>query len=138
MGKLEQRDLERFVLTLPWALVRWLGRLVRRFFVAIGVLAALAVLGYVEFESIVEAIDSRYWREIDARLGIDKNAISRLHDPAYFARESELVTDQRTITATSSHERRILSNHPAEMPLYFVSPILAPEDKNNCTREGIA
>jgi membrane peptidoglycan carboxypeptidase len=137
MGKLEQRDLERFVLTLPWALVRWLGRLVRRFFVAIGVLAALAVLGYVEFESIVEAIDSRYWREIDARLGIDKNAISRLHDPAYFARESELVTDQRTVACISSPEHRILINNPADIPPFFVSAILASEDKNFFTHEGI-
>ncbi|HKE42832.1 MAG TPA: transglycosylase domain-containing protein [Casimicrobiaceae bacterium] len=125
-------------MTLPWALVRWLGRLVRRFFVAIGVLVALAVLGYVYFEEIIEAIDSRYSREIDARLGIDKDAISRLHDPAYFARESELVTeDQRTAACISSPEHRILIDNAADIPPFFVSAILASEDKNFFTHEGI-
>jgi membrane peptidoglycan carboxypeptidase len=138
MGKLDQRGPKRFVLTLPWAMLRWLGRLVRRFFVAIGVLVALAVLGYVYFEEIVEAIDSRYWQEIDARLGIDKNAISRLRDPAYFARESELVTeDQRTVACISSPEHRILINNAADIPPFFVSAILASEDKNFFTHEGI-
>src|SRR5215467_8536010 len=98
MGKLDQTNRKRSVLTLPWALVRWLGRLVRRFFVAIGVLVALAVLGYVYFEEIIEAIDSRYSREIDARLGIDK---------------------------------------AADIPPFFVSAILASEDKNFFTHEGI-
>src|SRR5437867_13003779 len=81
------------LLSLPWALVRFLGRIVRRFFVVLGVLAALAVVGYVEFESIVEAIDARYSAEIDAYLDIDRNAIARLHDPAYFAQQSVLVTE---------------------------------------------
>jgi len=138
MGKLDQRDVKRVVLALPWTLVRWVGRLVRRFFVAIGVLAAVAVLGYVYFEEIVEAIDSRYWREIDARLGIDKNAISRLHDPAYFARESEFVTeDQRTAACISSPEHRILINNAADIPPFFVGAILASEDKNFFTHDGI-
>src|SRR2546430_15075073 len=92
MEKVDRNKLKHVVLTLPWALVCWLGRLVRRFFVTIGVLVALAVVGYVELESIIEAIDSRYWREIDAHLGIDKNAISRLHDPAYFAPETGPLT----------------------------------------------
>ena len=138
MGKLDQTNRKRSVLTLPWALVRWLGRLVRRFFVAIGVLVALAVLGYVYFEEIIEAIDSRYSREIDARLGIDKDAISRLHDPAYFARESELVTeDQRTAACISSPEHRILIDNAADIPPFFVSAILASEDKNFFTHDGI-
>ena len=54
--------LKHFVLTLPWAIVRFLGRLVRRFLLALGVLAALAILGYVGFEYIVETVDSRYSR----------------------------------------------------------------------------
>ena len=56
--KVDRSNLKRFVLTLPWALTRFCGRIVRRFFVALGVLAALIVVGYVEFESIVEAIDA--------------------------------------------------------------------------------
>ncbi|TMG89448.1 MAG: penicillin-binding protein, partial [Betaproteobacteria bacterium] len=138
MGNVDRNELKHAVLTLPWALVCWLGRLSRRFFVTIGVLVALAVLGYVELESIIEAIDSRYWREIDAHLGIDKNAISRLHDPAYFARESELVTeDLKTVACISSPEHRILVNDVAYIPPLFVSAILASEDKNFFKHEGV-
>ena len=135
---MDAKRLREVLLTLPWALARWLGRLVRRFFVAIGVLVALAVLGYVYFEEIVEAIDSRYWREIDARLGIDKESIPRLHDPAYFARESEFVTeDQRTVACISSPEHRILISDAADLPAFFVSAILASEDRNFFSHEGI-
>src|SRR5256885_4874600 len=132
MGNVDRNELKHAVMTLPWALVCWLGRLIRRFFVTIGVLVALAVLGYVELESIIEAIDSRYWREIDEHLGIDKNAISRLHDPAYFARESELVTeDLKTVACISSPEHRTLANDGAFIRPAFVIAILAPVDKNS-------
>jgi membrane peptidoglycan carboxypeptidase len=138
MEKDDQRNLERVVLTLPWALVRFLGRLIRRFFVTLGVIAALAVLGYVGFESIVETIDSRHSEWIDAQLGIDKNAISRLHDPAYFARQSMMVTeDQKTVACISSPEHRILISDPAEIPPFLTNAILASEDRNFFTHEGI-
>src|SRR5439155_375328 len=58
MEQVEQGNFKRWLLTLPWALLRFFGRIVRRFFVAVGVLVALAVVGYVEFESIVETIDA--------------------------------------------------------------------------------
>jgi membrane peptidoglycan carboxypeptidase len=138
MEQVDRGNLKRVLVTLPWALVRWLGRLIRRFFVAVGVLVALVILGYVEFESIVEAIDSRYWQQIDARLGIDKNAISRLHDPAYFAEQSVMVTeDQKTVACVSSPEHRILINDVADIPPFFTNAILASEDKNFFTHEGI-
>jgi len=35
------------LLYLPWAVLRWIGRLIRRFFVVLGVLVALVVVGYV-------------------------------------------------------------------------------------------
>ena len=136
--KVNRSTLKHFVLTLPWALTRFFGRIVRRFFVALGVLAALIVVGYVEFESIVEAIDSRYSAQIDAYLGIDKHEISRLHDPAYFAEQSTIVSeDQRTVACISSPEHRILINDPADIPPFFVNAILASEDKNFFTHEGI-
>jgi hypothetical protein len=113
MEKVAGRTFKHFVVTLPWALVRFLGRIVKRFFIALGVLVALVVLGYVGFEFIVETIDSRYSGEIDAHLGIDKNAISRLHDPAYFAEESVIVSeDQKTVACISSPEHRILLTIP--------------------------
>ena len=124
--------------TRPWQILRFFGRLIRRFFVAVGVVAALAVVGYVECESIIEAIDSRYSDQIDAYLGIDKRAISRLHDSAYFAQQSVLVTeDQRTVACISSPERRILIRDAAEIPPLFIGAILASEDKNFFSHEGI-
>src|SRR5437867_11437635 len=138
MEKVNRRDLKRVVLTLPWALLRLLGRVIRRFFVALGVLVALAVLGYVEFEFIIETSDARYSTQIDAYLGIDKSTISRLHDPAYFAEQSVIVSeDQKTVACISSPEHRILINDPADIPPFFINAILASEDKNFFTHEGI-
>ena len=54
MEKVERRNLKHFVVTLPWALVRFVGRIVKRSFIALGVLVALVVLGYVGFEFIVD------------------------------------------------------------------------------------
>ena len=134
----EQRDLKHVVLSLPWALARWLGRLVRRFFVTIGVLVAVIVVGYVEFEAIVGWIDARYGSEIDAELGIDRSAIYRLHDPVYFARQSELINeDLKTVACISSPEHRILVHDVADIPPFFVDAILASEDKNFFQHEGI-
>src|SRR5512143_525210 len=130
--------LKRIVVTLPWAFLRFLGRIVKRSFIALGVLVVLAVLGYVAFEFIVATIDSRYSAQIDAYLGIDKNAISRLHDPAYFAEESSVVSeDQKTVACISSPEHRILLDDPAEIPPLFTKAILASEDKNFFSHEGI-
>src|SRR5947199_2387330 len=138
MEQVEQGNFKRWLLTLPWALLRFFGRIVRRFFVAVGVLVALAVLAYVEFESIVETIDARYSAQIDAYLGIDKTTISRLHDPAYFAEQSVIVSeDQKTVACISSPEHRILINNPADIPPLFARAILASEDKNFFSHEGI-
>ena len=138
MEKVDRTNLKLFVLTLPWALLRFLGRIIKRFFIALGVLVVLIVLAYVGFELIVETIDSRYSGQIDAYLGTDKNAISRLHDPAYFAEQSVIVSeDQKTVACISSPEHRILINDPAEIPPLFTNAILASEDKNFFTHEGI-
>jgi membrane peptidoglycan carboxypeptidase len=130
--------LKLLFVTLPWALVRFLGRTVTRFFIVLGALVVLGVLSYVGFESIVETIDSRYSDQIDVYLDIDKNAISLLHDPAYFAEQSVIVSeDQKTIACISSPEQRILIHDPADIPPFFASAILASEDKNFFTHEGI-
>jgi membrane peptidoglycan carboxypeptidase len=138
MEKVDGPGLKHFILRLPWAIVRFLGRLVRGFLLALGVLAALAILGYVGFEYIVETVDSRYSKQIDAHLGIDKKTISRLRDPAYFAEQSLIVSeDQKTVACISSPEHRILINDPANIPTFFTNAILASEDKNFFTHEGI-
>jgi membrane peptidoglycan carboxypeptidase len=138
MKEVINRNLKLFLLTLPAAVVRSFGRIVRRFFVAIGVFVILAVLVYVELESIIEMIDSHYSHEIDGYLGIDRYAIARLHDRAYFAEQSMLVTeDLKTVACFSSPEHRILIDDFADIPPLFVSAILASEDKNFFTHEGI-
>ena len=125
-------------LRVPWAILRFVGRVLRRSLLSLGVLVALAVLGYVEFEFIVETIDSRYSAQVDAYLGIDRNAISRLHDPAYFAEQSVIVSeDLKTIACISSPEHRILINDPADIPPLFTKAILASEDKNFLVHEGV-
>lgn len=124
--------------SLPWAIVRGVGRLIRRFFVVLGVLVALVVVGYVEFEAIVEAIDARYADDIDERLGIDRNSIGRLRDRAYFAQQSMLVSeDLKTIACISSPEHRILITSVGDIPPLFVKAILASEDKNFFGHEGV-
>src|SRR5690349_17675393 len=135
--------------SLAGRLVRFIGGLIRRLlvaamvavrsvFVAVGVIVGVAILGYVEFESIVEFIDSRYSQEIDAYLGIDKSAIVRLSNPAYFARESLIVSeDQKTVACISSPEHRILIEEPGDIPPLFAQAILASEDKNFFSHEGI-
>jgi membrane peptidoglycan carboxypeptidase len=126
------------LLMLPWRIACFIGRVIRSLFVIVGVAAALAVVGYVEFEAIVEAIDARYADRIDGWLGIDETAIARLHDPAYFAQQSQVVTeDQKTVACISSPEHRILLHDAADVPPLFVSAILASEDKNFFTHEGI-
>jgi membrane peptidoglycan carboxypeptidase len=131
-------NLKLLLVTLPWALVCFLGRTIKRFFIALGVLVVLGVLSYVGFESIVETIDSRYSSQVDAYLGIDRNAISRLHDPAYFAEQSVIVSeDQKAVACISSPEQRIVIHDPADIPPFFTSAILASEDKNFFTHEGL-
>jgi membrane peptidoglycan carboxypeptidase len=125
-------------MSLVWAVVRFFGRIIRRFFVVIGVAVVLAVVVYVEFETIMEELDVRYAREIDERLGIDASAIARLRDRAYFAQQSTLVTeDLKTVACISSPEHRILINEPADIPPLFVYAILASEDKNFFEHKGI-
>ena len=107
------------LLVLPWAFVRLAGRIVRLCLVAVGVLVVLGVVAYIELESIIEFVDSRYGREIDDYLGTDATQRSRgCNDPTYFAQQSVLVTeDQRTVACISSPEHRILirrrRGHPA-------------------------
>jgi len=58
--QVDRRSLKRAVLTLPWTLLRIVGRLIKGFLIALGALVVVGALGYFGFESIVEALDSRY------------------------------------------------------------------------------
>ena len=86
MEKAVDSKVKLVLLILPWAFVRLLGRVLRFFLAAVGVLVVLAVVAYVELEEIIEIVDSRYSREIDDYLGIDASTItsarSRLLRPA--------------------------------------------------------
>ena len=130
--------LKRILLTIPWAIVRFFGRLTRGVLAIVGVAVALVIVGYIYAEEIFEAVDSRYFTEVDEHLGIDRTTISRLHDRAYFAQESTLVTeDLKTVACISSPEHRILIDDVDEIPPLFVKAILASEDKNFFKHEGI-
>ena len=131
-------NLKHVLLTVPWAVVRFVWRLARRLLIALGVLVVLSFLGYFGFEYIIETVDSRYPEKIDEYLGIDKASISRLHDPTYFAEQSVLVSeDLKTVACISTPEHRILIADPSEIPPLFTGAILASEDKNFFTHEGV-
>ena len=108
MEKIERPNLTRVFLMLPRTLLQLLGRTIKGSLMVLGVLVVLGVAGYVEFESIIEALDSRYSQQIDAYLGTDTNAIARLHDPAYFAAQSAIVSEDLKVVAwKASAERRM-------------------------------
>ncbi len=136
--ELQGQSLRRVVLTLPRMLLRLLDGAIKAFLTALGVVVVLSVAGYLGFESIVEALDSRFPEQIDRYLGLDRNTISRLRDPAYFAAQTAIVSeDERTVACISSAEHRILINDLAEIPPFFTKAILASEDKNFFAHEGI-
>jgi membrane peptidoglycan carboxypeptidase len=67
-----------------------------------------------------------------------RTSISRLHDPTYFAEQSVLVSeDLKTVACISTPEHRILIADPSEIPPLFMYAILASEDKNFFTHEGV-
>ena len=120
------------------AIYRFARQIPTRLFVAAALFAAVGLFGYVGLESIIGAIDSQFSRQLDDYLGIDKKAIARLGDRAYFAEQSMFVSeDQKTVACISSPEHRILIKDPAAIPLYFADAILASEDKNFWTHEGV-
>ncbi len=138
MEKLGHRNLTHVVLTLPWTLLRFLGRTIKGLLIVLGVLVVVACVGYLGFESVIEALDSHYSERIDAYLGIDGDAISRLRDPAYFASQSAIVSeDDKTVACISSAEHRILIADSDVIPPLFTKAILASEDKNFFTHEGV-
>jgi membrane peptidoglycan carboxypeptidase len=138
MDEGDRPGLKRVILTLPWTLLRIVGRAVKWSLVAVGGVVVVGALSYFSFEGVIDAIDARYADEIDARLGIDHAAIARLRDPAYFAAESAIVSeDLRTIACISSAEHRILIADAANIPPLFANAILASEDKNFFEHEGV-
>jgi len=138
MEEVDPRNLKHVILAVPLAILRFVWRIVRLVFISIGVLVVLGFLGYFGFEYIIETIDTRYPQQIDARLGIDKTSISRLHDPTYFAELSMMVSeDLKTVACISTPEHRILIADPSEIPPLFTEAILASEDKNFFTHEGV-
>jgi hypothetical protein len=137
-GRVDRREAEAHPADSPWAIVRFFGRITRGVLASAGAIVVLIVLGYVYSEEIVEYADSHYGSDIDERLDIDRSSIARLHERAYFAQESTLVTeDLKTVACISSPEHRILIDEVEEIPPLFVKAILASEDKNFFKHEGV-
>ncbi|MEO7726946.1 MAG: transglycosylase domain-containing protein [Burkholderiales bacterium] len=110
----------------------------RRVALVAGAMVAVGCLAYAGLEDIIGMADSRFSKTLDAQLGIDRNSILRLHDQAYFAEQSVFVSEnQKTVACISSPERRILIKDAADIPPFFANAILASEDKNFFTHEGV-
>lgn len=121
-----------------WGIVCYIGRLIRRFLITTGVIALSAVGVYFFAEEIILGIDDWKPEFFDTQLGTDRNAIARLHDPAYFAEQSAFVTeDQKTVACISSPERRVLITDPADIPKLFKDAIIASEDKRFYEHSGV-
>lgn len=136
--KRDHADATPALASLPRRILRFTGNVVAHLAGTLTLVAALGVLGFIGFETVVEAVDGAFPGAIDARLGTDHRAIARLRDPAYFAEQSVIVSeDQKTVACISSPERRILIADPADIPAHFVDAILASEDRNFHTHEGI-
>ena len=126
------------VLGFFWDIVCFFGRLIRRFLVTTGVVAILTISVFFFAEEIIVRIDTWKPQFFDAQLGIERESIARLHDPAYFAEQSDFVSeDQKTVACISSPERRVLITDPAEIPKLFKDAIIASEDKRFFEHQGV-
>ena len=134
------KNWKRVLLTLPWAVVRFFGRITRRC-PRRGGRDRGAGRPRLRLQSKRSSSPSTRTTpaEIDDYLGID-----RTHDRAA-ARSAPTSPSNRcssprickTVACISSPERRILIDDAADIPPLFVSAILASEDKNFFTHEGV-
>ncbi|OGZ06058.1 MAG: hypothetical protein A2845_01430 [Candidatus Lloydbacteria bacterium RIFCSPHIGHO2_01_FULL_49_22] len=141
-GDRRESDLFKRLFLATWnfivGIVCFFGRLVRRFLVTVGVMVLLIGGCYFFAEDIIRGIDNWKPQFFDAHIGSDRVAVSRLHDPGYFAEQTDFVSeDQRSVACISSPERRVLITDPAAIPPLFKDAIIASEDKRFYEHEGV-
>ncbi|KKU78487.1 MAG: Penicillin-binding protein 1A [Parcubacteria group bacterium GW2011_GWA2_47_7] len=121
-----------------WGIVCFFGRLIKRFLIALGVAVLLIGVTYFFAEDIIRGIDNWKPQFLDAHFGSDREAVLRLHDPGYFAEQTDFVSeDQKSVACISSPERRVLITDPADIPPLFKDAIIASEDKRFYEHEGV-
>lgn len=126
----------RWVLLIP--VLCWIGRLIRRFLLVAGFVFTFVTVSFIYLPEIVSQFDAWFPEFFDAHLGTDQSAIMKLHDPGYFAAETEVISEKReAIACISSAEHRVLINDSADIPPLFQKAILASEDKNFFEHEGV-
>src|SRR4051812_45382229 len=74
-------------IVLPLSTFLW-RYFIRRLLMCTGIAVVLLVAGYFSFETVTNYVDENGWVDFDKHLGTDKEAVLRLHDPAYFAQQS--------------------------------------------------
>lgn len=121
-----------------WGIVCFIGRLIRRFLAALGIIVLLIAGGYLFTEEIIGGIDDWKPEFFDAHVGSDRAAIERLHEPGYFSEQTDFVSeDQKSVACISSPERRVLITDPDDIPKLFKDAIVASEDKRFFDHEGV-
>lgn len=118
--------------------VSFLLRTFRRFLLTIGLIVLLLTGGYIFAENIILSIDDWSPEFFDSRLGSNRGSIEQLHNPGYFAEQTDFVSeDQKAVACISSPERRILITDPDGIPKLFKDAIIASEDKRFYEHEGV-
>lgn len=121
-----------------WGIVCFVGRLVRRFLVALGVIVLLIGGGYFFTEDIISSVDDWKPEFFDTYVGSDRAAILRLHEPGYFSEQTDFMSEeQKSVACISSPERRVLLTDPDDIPKLFKDAIIASEDKRFFEHEGV-
>lgn len=118
----------RWVLLIP--VLCWIGRLIRRFLLVTGIATVLGGVGFVYSPEIVSGFDALFPEFFDAQLGTDRSAIMKLHEPGYFAAQTDIISEKQEAAACiSSPEHRVLINDSGDIPPLFQKAIIASEDQ---------
>ena len=90
----------RWILLIPvWF---WVLRLSKWVLIVIGFLVMTGALGFVFSPEIISGFDALYPEFVDMQLGIDRSLIMKLHEPGYFAEQTEIVSEKQEAIACIS------------------------------------
>ncbi len=104
----------------------------------LAIMAIAIAFGYVYSPELTIWLDQRYPEFFDARLGSQRSAVQKLHDPSYFAEQSAILTEEsKPVACISSPIHRIKINDSADLPQIVRQAIIASEDKNFMSHPGV-
>jgi membrane peptidoglycan carboxypeptidase len=124
------------------AIAHFVKKMLRFLFIASGIVAVsivVVLVGGLFAPDIITVVDKAAPEWVDKQFGTDRHAPSRLHDPYYYAEQTEVVgPDGKTkVACISSPEHRIKIDAYADIPPLFRSAILASEDKSFFEHIGV-